>query len=281
MNLVDLVRRTPTPEPWSEGDNIPWHDPGFSGRMLHEHLSQEHDAASRRFATIDRQVRWIHHDLLGGRPTRILDLGCGPGLYTSRLARLGHACTGIDFGPASVAYAVETARREAFDCTYHLADIRRADYGGGYGLAMLIYGEFNVFRPEDAGLILGKIHRALVPGGLLLVEPHMAAIVEQMGREPSTWYAVESGLFSDRPHIQLEEHHWDVERRAATTRHYTVDAQTGEVTRYASSMQAYADEEYRSLLEAHGFGEVAFYPSLAGPEGEPQRGLFALVAKRT
>lgn len=32
-----------------------------------------------------------------GNPTRILDLGCGPGLYTSRLARLGHCCVGIDF----------------------------------------------------------------------------------------------------------------------------------------------------------------------------------------
>lgn len=280
MNLVDLVRRTPAPEPWAEGDNIPWHDPGFSARMLQEHLSQAHDAASRRLATIDRQVRWIHHSLLGGRPTRLLDLGCGPGLYASRLARLGHSCTGIDYGPASIEYAVETARRERLDCTYHLADMRTAEYGGPYGLAMLIYGEFNIFRPADAALILARVHRALAPGGLLLLEPHTAAMVEELGREPSTWYAAESGLFSDRPHIQLEEHHWDGERRAATTRHYTIDAATGEVARYASSMQAYADGEYRSLLEAHGYGEVAFYPALAGPEGEPQRGLFALVARK-
>jgi SAM-dependent methyltransferase len=280
MNLLDLVRRTPTPEPWSEGDNIPWHDPGFSARMLKHHFPQGHDAASRRSETIDRQVRWIQHGLLGGRPTRILDLGCGPGLYASRLARLGHACTGIDFGPASVAYAVEEARREALDCTYHLADIRTADYGDGYGLAMLIYGEFNIFRPGDAGLILDKVRRALAPGGLLLLEPHTAGYVEELGREPSTWYTAERGLFSDRPHLQLEEHCWDVERRVATTRHYTVDAENGEVTRYASSMQTYTDDDYRSLLEAHGYGEVAFFPSLAGPEGEPHPGLFALVAKK-
>ena len=32
--VLDIVDRTPEPAPWSEGDNIPWDDPGFSERML-------------------------------------------------------------------------------------------------------------------------------------------------------------------------------------------------------------------------------------------------------
>ena len=87
MNLLDVINRTDIPAPWSEGEKIPWDDPAFSERMLREHLSQEHDAASRRFEKIDAHVDWIHHELLSGRATRILDLGCGPGLYASRLAR--------------------------------------------------------------------------------------------------------------------------------------------------------------------------------------------------
>src|SRR6266542_3437561 len=102
MRLADLALRQCPPEPWREGDNIPWHEPAFSARMLAEHLSQAHDAASRRAATIDRQVAWIHEAVLRGRPTRILDLGCGPGLYTGRLARLGHTCVGIDYSPAAI-----------------------------------------------------------------------------------------------------------------------------------------------------------------------------------
>ena len=104
MKLLDVVGRQRVPKPWAEGEKIPWDEPGFSGRMLNEHLSQEHDAASRRFEVIDRHCRWIHGCVLKRNPTRILDLGCGPGLYTSRLARLGHHCVGIDFSPASIAY---------------------------------------------------------------------------------------------------------------------------------------------------------------------------------
>jgi hypothetical protein len=51
--ILDIVERQPEPTPWSEGDNIPWDDPGFSDRMLAEHLSQDHDLASRKSETID------------------------------------------------------------------------------------------------------------------------------------------------------------------------------------------------------------------------------------
>ena len=65
--------------------------------MLREHLSQAHNAASRRLPIVDQQVSWIHEKLLAGTPSRILDLGCGPGLYVVRLAAQGHTVTGIDY----------------------------------------------------------------------------------------------------------------------------------------------------------------------------------------
>ena len=104
LNLRDIVSRAPL-APWCEGDNIPWDDPAFSRRMLREHLSQDHDLASRRLERIDSHVAWIHAEVLGSTPSRVLDLGCGPGLYAHRLARRGHACSGIDFGPSCVTFA--------------------------------------------------------------------------------------------------------------------------------------------------------------------------------
>ncbi len=280
MELLDIVHREPRPEPWSEGDNIPWHDPAFSLRMLREHLSQQHDAASRRTEIIEHHVEWIHQQVLQAEPTRILDLGCGPGLYASRLARLGHTCKGIDYSPASIAYAAKEAKRDALRCTYVLEDIRTAAYGTGYGLAMLIFGELNVFRPADARSILRKAHRALAPGGRLLLEPHRHAYIAGMERHPPTWYSAESGLFGDGPYLCLEETHWDEASQTVTRRIYVVDAVTGEVTREAQTFQAYTDEQYRALLTECGFASVEFHPSLEGAEAEPGRELFVILARR-
>jgi len=261
MNLSDIVHRKMQPAPWAEGEKIPWHDPDFSRRMLKEHLSQKHDAASRRIRTIEKHVDWIHKFVLDGKSSRILDLGCGPGLYNARLATLGHACHGIDFGPASIEYAVDHAPE---GCTFTLGDIRTADFGAGYDLVMLIFGEFNVFKPEDGRLILDKAYRALKPGGKLLMEVTTYDAVYELGNQPATWYSAKNELFADEPHLCLMESFWNNEQSVAVERYFIVDAASGEVARYSASTQAYENDGLAQILMQAGFHAPDFYPSLTG-----------------
>ncbi len=264
MKLGDLVNRAAPPRPWEDSENLPWNDLEFSRRMLKEHLSQEHDAASRRFEMIDQQVDWIHNTLLDRQPTTILDLACGPGLYAERLAREGHTCHGIDYSPASIEYAISVAQKERLACTYVCQDIRLADFPNRIGLVMLIYGEFNAFRFPDAKIILLKAWQALKPGGWLLLEPHPYILVKELGEKPATWYSSHVGLFSEHPHIVLQENFWDEGFHATTIRYYIIDALSGEVSRYAHSLQSYQDEEYHTLLSSNGFEEVHVSSGLSG-----------------
>jgi SAM-dependent methyltransferase len=280
MQLADLLTRRWPPVPWAEGDNIPWHEVGFSARMLAEHLSQDHDAASRRATTIDRQVAWIHGALLGGRPARVLDLGCGPGLYAGRLARLGHTCVGIDYSPAAIAHARSEAAARRLACQYHHADIRDADYGAGFGPALLIYGEFNVFSRRDAARILAKVNDALDDGGLLVLEPHTFDAVRRMGEAGTAWHTAARGLFAATPHLALREHFWDAATNAATIRYFIIELTDGSVTRYAQSMQAYGDGAYHDLLGERGFAEIAVHPSLTGATDPEQAEFIAIVARK-
>ncbi len=276
---MDIVDRK-VPEPWEEANKLPWDDPGFSRRMLREHLDQEHDDASRRFEVIDRHVEWIHHALLDSEPSRVLDLGCGPGLYTSRLAMLGHECVGIDFSPAAIEYAIERSHIEGHHCTYRKADIRHADYGSGYRLVMLNFGEFNMFRRADAMNILERSHAALEEGGVLLLEPHTFEGIRMLGGRAKSWYAAERGVFSDRPYICLEENFWDAPSRTTTTRFYVIEAGTGSIERYGQTFQAYTEEEYVKLLQDCWYGDLRVFPSLSGDVDESQSLYFVLVATK-
>lgn len=280
MDLLDMIQRTVPPAPWAEGQNIPWSDPAFSERMLREHLSQAHHHASRRFAKIDEQVRWIHGELLSERPTRIVELTCGPGLYTSRLARLGHECVGIDYAPAAIAYARDCARKEGLACTYLLEDVRQAAYGEGFGLVMVISGQFNVFRRGEAQDILHKARAALADDGLLLLEPQRFATVERTGKAAARWHSRTAGLFSDEPHLCLQENFWEPKTQTATERFFIIDAATGRVARHALSTEAYTDEQFRSALIDGGFADIELLPSLIGVEDESQSVNLVLVARR-
>jgi hypothetical protein len=150
---------------------------------------------------------------------------------------------------------------------------------------MLIFGEFNVFSPRDARTILCKAHDALADGGLLLLEPHTFATVQGLGEESPSWYSSEGGLFSDRPHLCLQENLWDPASYTSTIRYYVIDGATGDVVRYAQSFQAYTNDELFAVLCETGFTEPRVYASLAGDRSETTRsfitaGLFALVARK-
>jgi SAM-dependent methyltransferase len=282
MKLTDIVGRASPPAPWDEGGNIPWDDPGFSERMLREHLSQDHDMASRRSEIIDRHVEWIHETLLAGAPSRVLDLCCGPGLYARRLSELGHDCFGIDFSPASIRHAEGEAgvAGGAGECRFACSDVRTAEFGSGFDLAMLIFGEFNVFRRADAAGILARAHDALAPGGTLLLEPQTLETVRETGEGPPTWYSSEGGLFLDGPHVCLKESFWDPESRTATTRFYVLDATTCSVERHAMTAQGYEESELAAMLADAGFEGGDFMSSLAGVAIEDQAGLFAVIARK-
>ncbi len=253
MKLSDIVNRKIESVPWTEGEKIPWNDPEFSQRMLLEHLSQNHDAASRRFEIIDRHVAWIHDELLKKRPSRMVDLGCGPGFYTSRLAGLGHSCKGIDFSPASIEYARQKALEEKTGCEYLLHDLRSCDFGSGFDLVILVYGEFNTFQKADARLIIEKALNALNPGGRLLIELDSVNVVKSIGQAQPGWHTAQSGLFSNTPYLFLEEGYWNEELQSSTRRMYVIDAGSAEVVQMADNHQAYSEAQIRQLALDCGF----------------------------
>ncbi|MCC7146726.1 MAG: class I SAM-dependent methyltransferase [Phycisphaeraceae bacterium] len=280
MKLTDVIQRKVPPTPWEEGDNIPWHDAAFSTRMLREHLSQDHDLASRRATKIDEQVQWIHEHVLQSAPTKILDLACGPGLYTTHLAKLGHTCVGIDYSPASIAHAKKCAADEHLACEYLLQDVREAEYGDEFGLVMMIFGQFNVFSRGDARHILGKAFAALRIGGRLLLEPQKYATVKDNGLASASWSSHATGLFSDEPHLCLTEHFWDETSKTSTQRFFIVETSTGAVTRYAMSNEAYSDEQYLPVLIDAGFENIEFFPSLIGVEDDTQSANLVIMARQ-
>ena len=276
MNIENLHERSLPAQPWAEGEKIPWNDPAFSQRMLREHLTQEHDAASRRTKIIKNHIRWIQNFILSKKPSRILDLGCGPGLYCAGLAALGHVCHGIDFSPASIEYAIKNAPA---NCTFTLGDLRTTPFPTDFDLAMFIFGEFNVFKPAHAREILQKVRASLTPSGKILLELQTFDGVEQMGNQPPSWYASAGGLFSAEPHLCLMESFWDEDQAAATERYIIVN-NTGQITRYSSTTLAYTEEYIARLLTECGFSQVAFQDSLTGESHESPEDFFVVTAHR-
>lgn len=267
MKLKDIPGRKIPAYPWEAGDKIPWNDPDFSSRMLQNHLSQDHDWASRRQDIIGQHVSWLSQQLPDAK-SRILDLGCGPGFYTHKLAGRGHECVGIDFSPASIAYARQQAEKDDLPIEYILADIRDHDIDGEFDLVMMTFGEINVFKQQEAANILARASAALKRGGLLVVEVHTFEEVQRQGQSGSSWQAAEHGLFSERPHVCLQENFWDESCNAAIARFLVIDAVTAEVREYGATTQAYSDAQYLAMFEKAGMISIRKLSPVGWPAGD-------------
>lgn len=244
---------------------IPWNEPGFSQRMLLNHLSQEHDWASRRFALIEQQVNWIAHQLPTG--ARILDLGCGPGFYTRRLAERGFSCTGVDFSPASVAYAQQQASEGGLNIDYRCEDVRTFSSDAAWDFIMMTFGELNVFSAAEVRALLSSIVSWLKPGGQLLLEVHTLEEIKRQGLAETRWETCPTGLFLDEPHLLLIENSWDKTHKTTATLWWVIDS-SGAVSRFGNQMKGWSDEEYLELLSEQGLHSVTRLSQDEWPSGE-------------
>lgn len=153
---ADLERIHARPEPFAAYTaDVLWTDPHISARMLAHHLDGTSDLSSRNASFIDRSIDWLVSRFDIGPGCRIIDFGCGPGLYTSRLARLGAQVTGVDFSTRSIDHAREYARRKDLRIDYQRADYLRLVPRGEYDLILMIMCDFCALSPEQRATLLG------------------------------------------------------------------------------------------------------------------------------
>lgn len=263
--LWRLYRRPDRPQAWVGGGNLPWNDPAFSARMLREHLDESHGAASRRSAERAAQLTWLWSHLALTPGSRVLDMTCGPGLYAVALAERGCQVTGIDFGPASIAYARRLAAAQGVTgrCEFIEQDVRTVRPAPStYDAALLIYGQMAVFTRAEAAQLLATIAASLRPGGRLVVE---LLEQERVDKKQSTWWFTDDkGLWGDAPFLHLGERFWDEEAALSLERFYTVHLETGSFDEVLLCDQTYGRAEVAHLFQAAGFDRVETYPAWDG-----------------
>ena len=270
-SLAAIAAAPHPPSPWRDGDRIPWHEAAFSERMLRVHLDPDTHMASRAPGVIRDHVRWLRERLEaefgGARGLTVLDVGCGPGLYCHELARNGVRALGFDFAPAPLAWARETAEREGLDCVFRPADLTALTEDdlaalGPVDAVTFWYGEFHSFPAESARRFLPRLASLLRPGGLFVLE---FQTWDSYPREDlQEWQSCARSVFSDRPHLWLQEYHWDEDQNAEINVHWILDAATGALSRYAQCSRAYTDEELVDLFDAAGLGQAEFRPPITG-----------------
>ena len=278
LDLAALQALSQKPHLFEPGEEHFWNDPYISQQMLAAHIDPGTDAASRQPETIESTVAWMVRRLGLPAGAAILDLGCGPGLYTSRLSRLGFKVTGVDFSPNSLRYAGQQAQIEGLPITYIEQDYRTLDFPPTFDAALLIYYDLGVFAPADRDLVLANAARAIKPGGTLvfdLATPHYRAGVALT----PTWTVEVAGFWRPGSHLTLSQtYHYPAEQ--VYLDQYIVIEASGETAVYRVWEMDYTPETIRIPLEKAGLVLESVYADLAGAPYTPDAPGIGIVARK-
>jgi len=275
LNLI--FQYSVKPPLFAPGEKLFWDDPHISRSMLEAHLNPEHDAASRRPVTIDREVRHLISSGMLKRGDKVLDLGCGPGLYSSRLAGKGMKVTGVDISERSLNYAIAQAKEKGLDIEYRLINFFDIIYSSEFDAVIQTNGELNTFSDERRDELLAKLHTALKPEGLLIFD--ITTRVERMkGGLKNGWYVSDGGFWRLGRHLVLEQGFDYPEDDIWLDQYIVIDDDT--VSVYNNWFHDYTLDSIRPALEKAGFQIEHTWNDLAGTPYKEGGDWIAIVARR-
>jgi len=267
----DLLVYLKRPELYERTTEKFWTDPHISAQMLKSHLDPVSDGASRPHDFMDRSADWIVSLL--PKNANLLDIGCGPGLYTKRFATRGLQVTGIDFSSRSINYSKEHDEKSRYIELDYLA----MDFENVFDVVTLINCDYGALIPNEREILLGKIQKALKPGGLFLFDVFTPLISKDKKNFMSWKFYPDGGFMSPAPHILLEAEYY-YEKIAAGRRIVIIEEQN---IRCFNLWDCYftkntiLDETARA-----GFREAGFYGDVAGKIYSDDSGMFCAVLQK-
>ena len=255
-----------------------WSSPDISEMMLSYHLDGDLDLASRRIEFIERSFDWITEAFELNEASRVIDLGCGPGLYANRLARRGVKVTGVDISPRSIEYAREQAAKDGLEIDYRLGDYLEIELEPGYDLVTMIMCDFCAFSPEQRARLLRRAGELMAPGGAFLFDVYSEAYYQTWDENVAFGESMMDGFWSAEPYFGfLHTFRYD-QAKVALEKYYIVERDRQ--TEYFNWFQHYSLASLTAEVEAAGLVVAESYGDVAGEPFDDSLPEFAVVVRR-
>jgi len=277
--FIELEKINARPEPFEfyTASDL-WTDEHTSKQMLAFHLDEEIDASSRNIAFIDRSVDWIASHFNIGAGTKIADFGCGPGLYTTRLAKRRADVTGIDFSKRSLQYAQEVANKEKLNIHYINESYLDFETENRFHLILMIMCDFCALSPPQRKKMLDTFYAILESKGSILLDVYSLNACDH--REETATYEADllNGFWSpNRYYGFLNIFKYKTEKVVLDK--YTI-IEAGRTRTVYNWLQYFSVEALKREFAECGFTIEDFYSDVAGSPFSPESKEFAVVAKK-
>lgn len=222
-----------------------WTDKYISKELLKCHLDDSVDGASRSFNKRTKILNFINQNI--GPESKILDLGCGPGLIDFELGKLGHKILGIDFNVESVNYANKNKKLNNIEYVYK--DYLSEDLKGKYDVILMIYCDFGALIPSEQKVLLNKIYNLLTDKGVFIFDIFKLSFIKESMKSFKNWnFSKGNDFWNKDPYLLLEEVEFFEKENTIGRRYFIIDQKNNEKKEFVLWDQYYDKNSISKLL---------------------------------
>ncbi|WP_404293013.1 methyltransferase domain-containing protein [Cytobacillus kochii] len=255
----EILSKIEQPEAFQPSEKMFWQDEYIAKQLLKAHLNPNHEGASREPKFIDASVRFISQLMNSG--DRVVDLGCGPGLYCEQLAMRGYAVTGIDFSENSIAYAKAQASERHLPIQYRFEDYLNMDDVNTFDFATLIYCDYGALSPKNRKQLLKNIYRCLTESGRLFLDVFTVNKYHSFVEGKQWSMNNQGGFWSAHPFLEIS-HNKKYDEEISLEQTLVLTEETADV--YHIWHQYFTKERLIRELRDAGFKVINEYSNVAG-----------------
>ncbi|MTI69185.1 MAG: class I SAM-dependent methyltransferase [Firmicutes bacterium] len=277
LNYLEEISKKPKVFSYSDRRGF-WDDEYISKNMLEAHLNPYLEAASRKYDTIKESCKWIVESLELKKGDKLIDLGCGPGLYLNELYKYGLNLTGIDYSKRSIEYAKEYSIENNLDIKYLYKDYLTLDYNEKFDVATLIYYDFGCFKESDVKKLLKIINSLLKKDGYFVFDVQ-TPYYNDLKEERSNWEICNGGFFSPNKYLELQNKYYYPKYETRLNQHIIIE-ENGDIKEYRLWHKHYTLEKIRKLLNKSNFKIKKVYSNLLGSKYNETSKELGIIAQK-
>lgn len=254
-----------------------WDDEHISKFMLEAHINPDVESASRNHNFIEKSAEWITSLIPEIEGKKILDLGCGPGIYAEKFCKKGIEVTGIDFSKRSIEYAINSAAEKNMKIEYKYMNYLEIDYENEFDMAVLIYCDFGVLSPEERKIWLNRVYRALKSGGILILDVFTETFFRDFEEKTEITYT-DKGFWSEIPYSCIQRN--KIYRDTLTSLEQYIIITENDCECYNIWNHIFSRNSIKKELEIEGFSGFKFFNNVAGEEESKNNSTLCIYAEK-
>lgn len=275
--MKNIYKDLELPNLFEKTEDSIWTDSHISKQLLQAHLDPLFEGATRPLSFVEESISWIEKTIPPPHYRKLVDIGCGPGIYAEYFSQAGYDVCGVDFSASSINYAKTSSFTKQLNIEYRHLDYLVFDDKQTFDFATMIYCDYGALSKDNRKRLLNNIYQALKPNSCFLLDVFSLQKLKKF-KEFNVWNSYpQGGFWSNHSHFTIQQ---NKQFENEISLEHTLIIEKEKVRNIYLWSQYFTKELIMQELNEAGFEIIEVYSDITGKPYSNESETIAVLARK-